>query len=169
MDADQLPRVMETLAALSDHETSLARLYAACGHAWSDDAALWRRLADSERDHAKCLAEMARIVAERPAAFQVGRPFTAAAGRLQAGYVENRTREVRRGGMARRTALLMARAIERSIMETRLDELLRTEERDYLAIAERVAAETAVHYRLLERELQGASATRGTQTSLTDL
>jgi hypothetical protein len=162
MNADELPRVLETLAALGDHETSLASLYAACGHVWNDDTALWEGLAASERGHAECLALMARVVAERPAAFELGRPFGAAAGRLQAGYVENRTHEVEAGGMARRTALLMAREIERSIIETRLNELLVTKESDYLAIADRVVAETGVHYRLLERELRGGQVTRAT-------
>jgi hypothetical protein len=162
MDADELPHVLDTLAALGDHETSLAGLYSPCGHAWSDDAALWRRLANSKRGHAHCLALMARIVAEQPAAFALGRPFSAAASRLQAGCVANRTREVERGGMARRTGLLMAREIERSIIETRLNELLKTTERDYLAIVDRVVAETDAHYRLLERELQGGEVRRAT-------
>ncbi len=160
MDADQLPRVLDTLAALGDHETALAGLYAACGRTWSDDLALWDGLAAAERGHAQALALMARIVAERPAPFALGRPFSAAAGRLQAEFVENRTREVERGGMARRTGLLMACEIERSIIETRLNELLQTAERDYLDIVERVVTETGVHYRLLQRELAGDRAAR---------
>ncbi len=160
MDADELSRVLDTLVALGDHETALAGLYAACGRIWSDDALLWDGLAASERGHADCLVVMARLVAERPAAFELGRPFSAAASRLQASYVENRTREVERGGMARRTGLLMAREIERSIIETRLNELLKTGERDYQAIVDRVVAETDAHYRLLERELASRKATR---------
>ncbi len=153
MDADGLSRTLDTLAALGEHEISLAGLYAACSGEWRDDAALWDGLADSERSHAECLAMMAQIVAARPAGFAPGRPLSAAAGRLQAAYVESRRREVEGGGMARRTALLMARDIERSIIETRLNELLRTEESDYLTIADRVVAETGLHYRLLEQEL----------------
>jgi hypothetical protein len=155
VDADDLGRMLATLAALGEHEATLAGLYAACGSVWRADAALWDGLADSERGHAACLAMMAQIVAARPADFVPGRPFSAAAGRLQAEYVESRTREVESGGMARRTALLMARDIERSIIETRLNELLETEERDYLAIADRIVAETGLHYRLLEQELAG--------------
>ena len=49
----------------------------------------------------------------------------------------------------------MAREIERSIIETRLDELLETDDPDYLTVADKVVAETGAHYRLLERELQG--------------
>lgn len=162
MNADELHGVLAALAALAEHEMALAGLYAACSHTWSDDAALWDGLAASERGHADCLGLMAGIVAKRPAAFEPGRPISAAAGRLQAGYVENRTREVHHGGMARRTALLMARDIERSIIETRLNELLLTGESDYLAIADRVVAETGDHYRLLERELQGGGVTTRT-------
>jgi uncharacterized membrane protein YccC len=153
MDADELGRVLDTLVALGDHEATLAGLYTACSTAWRDDAALWDGLADSERGHAECLTMMAQIVAQRPGGFAPGRPLSAAAGRLQAGYVEGRTHEVESGGMARRTALLMARDIERSIIETRLNELLQTQERDYLAIADRIVAETGHHYRLLEQEL----------------
>ena len=162
MNSEELPRVLDTLAALGDHETALAGLYDACGQTWNHDAALWERLAASERGHAQCLALMAEIVADRPASFELGRPFSAAASRLQAGYVENRTREVKRGGMARRTGLLIACEIERSIIETRLNELLKTAERDYLAIIDRVVAETDAHYRLLERELQGGEVRRAT-------
>jgi hypothetical protein len=154
MDADELGRVLDTLAALGDHERTLAGLYAACGVVWSDDVALWNDLAASERGHADCLALMAGIVAERPAEFAPGRPFSAAAGRLQAAYVAGRIREVETGGMARRTALLMAREIERSIIETRLNELLETDDPDYLSVADKIVAETSVHYRLLERELR---------------
>jgi len=154
MQADELGRVLDTLAALGDHEATLAGLYAACGAQWRDDAALWDGLADSERGHADCLALMSRIVAERPAGFAPGRPLSAAAGRLQSAYIAGRTHEVLQGGMARRTALLMARDIERSIIETRLDELLLTSDVDYLAIAGRIVTETGLHYRLLEQELQ---------------
>lgn len=164
MNADELPHVLDTLAALGDHETALAGLYDACGQTWSDDAVLWDDLAGSERGHAEGLTLMARIVAERPAAFELGRPFSAAAGRLQAEFVENRTGEVRRGGMARRTGLLMAREIERSIIETRLNELLLTTERDYLEIVDRVVAETGDHYRLLQRELLDDREVSSSQT-----
>jgi hypothetical protein len=155
MENDELARVLDTLAALGDHEHALAGLYAACGAVWVDDVALWNDLAASERGHAGCLALMADMVGGRPAAFAPGRPFSAAAGRLQVAYVESRTAEVMAGGMARRTALLMAREIERSIIETRLNELLETDDPDYLTVADKVVAETGVHYRLLERELQG--------------
>jgi hypothetical protein len=64
MDADELGRVLDTLAALGDHERTLAGLYAACGVVWSDDVALWNDLAASERGHADCLVLMAGIVAE---------------------------------------------------------------------------------------------------------
>ena len=153
MQADELGRALDALSALGDHETTLAGLYAACGAEWRDDAGLWDGLADAERAHADGLALMARIVAERPGAFAPGRPLSAAAGRLQSSYIAGRTREVRGGGMSRRTALLMARDIERSIIETRLDELLLTGDADYLAIAERIVSETGLHYRLLEQEL----------------
>jgi hypothetical protein len=159
MDTDELARVLDTLAVLGDHERALAALYTACGALWRDDVALWHDLAASERGHADCLSLMADMVSDRPAAFAPGRPFTAAAGRLQVAYVEGRTRAVEAGGMARRTALLMAREIERSIIETRLDELLETDDPDYLTVADRVVAETRVHYRLLERELQGGFVT----------
>lgn len=155
MDEDELARVLDTLAALAEHERALAGLYAACGAVWSGDVGLWADLAASERGHAACLATMADMVSGRPAAFSPGRPFTAAAGRLQVAYVEGRTRAVEAGGMARRTALLMAREIERSIIETRLDELLETDDPDYLTVADKVVAETGAHYRLLEHELQG--------------
>ena len=153
MDEDELGRVLDTLAALGDHEATLAGLYTACSTAWRHDAVLWDGLADSERGHADCLAMMAQIAVERPGGFAPRRPFNAAAGRLQAGYVEARTREVESGGMARRTALLMARDIEHSIIETRLNELLETRERDYPAIADGIVAETGLHYRLLEQQL----------------
>jgi hypothetical protein len=154
MDNDELARVLDTLAALGDHERALAGLYAACGVVWDGDVALWDDLAASERGHADCLALMADMVNSRPAAFASGRAFSAAAGRLQVAYVESRTREVEAGGMARRTALLMARDIERSIIETRLNELLETDDPDYLTVADKVVAETGVHYRLLGDELQ---------------
>jgi hypothetical protein len=154
MHAEELPGVLDTFAGLGDHEAALAALYAACGRIWHGDAALWDALADSERGHVTCLAAMARIVAERPAAFALGRPFSGAAGRLQASYAKDRAREVERGGMARRAGLLLAYEIERSIIETHLNELLRTEERGYLAIVERIVAETVAHCRLLERELR---------------
>ena len=155
MDNDELARVLDTLAALGDHERALAGLYAACGAKWIDDVALWNDLAASEHGHADCLALMADLVSGRPTAFAPGRPFSAAAGRLQVDYVESRTREVKAGGMARRTALLMACEIERSIIETRLNELLETDDADYLTVADKVVAETGAHYRLLEHELQG--------------
>jgi hypothetical protein len=156
MDGGELERVLDTLQALGEHEATLAGLYGACGRVWGDDAGLWDGLAGAERDHAQCLRLMARIVSERPAGFAPGRPLTAAAGRLQAGYIKARRREVEAGGVARRTALLMACEIERSILETRLNELLETGESDYLAIVDRVVAETGVHYRLLEQTLHDA-------------
>jgi hypothetical protein len=154
MDNDELARVLATLVALGDHERALAGLYAACGAVWDDDVALWDDLAASERGHADCLALMADMVNSRPAAFSPGRSFSPAAGRLQVAYVESRRREVEAGGMARRTALLMARDIERSIIETRLNELLETDDPGYLTVADKVVAETGMHYRLLGDELK---------------
>ncbi len=156
MEGDDLNRALDALAALSDHEAALGELYSVCATTWADDAGLWTTLADSEHGHASSLRELARIVSTRPGGFAPGRPLTAAAGRLQAAYLANRAREVTSGKITRRAALVMAREIEHSILETRFDELLVTHDPEYRAICEKVVAETGTHYRMLGWQLDGA-------------
>jgi hypothetical protein len=154
LNDDQLGRALETLEALGDHELALAELYGTFARVWTDDGAMWKNLASSERSHAGALRRLARIVAARPGAFRPARALTAAATKLQADYVMSRAAEVASGVVARRTAMLMARDIESSILETRFDELFDTDDGDYLTIAAGVVAETGAHYRLLEQRLR---------------
>jgi hypothetical protein len=153
MDDEELGRALETLGSLGAHELALAELYATYGRVWADDGPLWSELAISERSHAESVRSLARIVAERPEAFSPARPLTAAATRLQAGYVVSRTREVASGAVSHRTALLTARDIESSLLETRFDELFATDDREYLSIAGGIVADTGTHYRLIDQRL----------------
>jgi len=150
----ELDRTLDTLAALAEFEQSLSDMYRACGELWAEDAPMWDHLKQSELGHVECMRQISAMLSERPERFAPGRPLTAAATRCQIDYVAARTAEFRTGSVARRTALLAMREIERSILETRFYEIVVTEDEEYHALAARLLEETVQHFDMLEERLR---------------
>jgi len=151
---EDLTRTLETLTALAEFEQALAGMYAACGDVWTEDGPLFAKLEKAEADHAACMRRISRILKRNPERFSAGRPLTAAAARCQIDYVNARTDEFRSGDVARRTALLAMREIERSILETRFHEIVKTDDEDYLRLAGKLHDETQAHVDALEQRLR---------------
>ena len=153
MVQEDLTRTLQTLTALAEFELALAGMYRACSEQWAQDRPLFDGLEQAEVDHAECMRRISGLLAACPERYSTGRPLTAAAARCQVDYVVARTAEFRSGAVAQRTALLAMREIERSILETRFFEIVKTDDPEYHELAGRLRRETQEHVSMLEQRL----------------
>jgi hypothetical protein len=154
MESTDLERTLATLTALGEFELALADLYEACHAACDPDDDLWPDLVKAEKRHSGYLERISRLIRADPGAFGPGRPITPAAADSQIQYVRKRTAEVAGGGIAPRTALLIAADLERSILESRFYELVTTDDEDYHRLVNVIVAETEEHADTLAARLR---------------
>jgi hypothetical protein len=56
-------------------ELLISDLYQTCAEIWEQDGAFWSALVEEEKKHAMNMKKMAKIIADKPERFDMGRPF----------------------------------------------------------------------------------------------
>ncbi len=142
--------ITTTIAVLIEAELRLAELYTVCARKFPEDRIFWETIANDERQHAAYLVTMQAHVAAQPSAFAPGRPLNASAIRTTIAYYESLIGKLESGALDAQTMYNVARDIERSVLETKYPELVRTQHHDYLALVARIARDTERHRELFQ-------------------
>lgn len=137
---------MNNMVAL---EKALAELYLACSETFAEDSKFWLAICHQEELHAKLIGELASLVSSHPREFQFGRQFNTTAITTVMSSVKNSTEQVRNGHLDRRRALVMARDIENSVLETKYHEIVTTDNIEFKSILDRIMKDTSSHKNLL--------------------
>jgi hypothetical protein len=146
-------KVLDVLGCLREFELVLAEFYAACRDSWPENEAFWTELVQGELRHATYLTDSARLVEERPEVFITPRNVTEAPVVEQTEYVRERLHQLWGEHLGERAALIVSRDIERSIIEGKLYELVRSEEPTYARLVGEIVSETREHEHLMQERL----------------
>ncbi len=135
-----------TLGALEGIELKMAELYGLCAALWPADVIFWATLETDERRHASQLARIATLVETQPSQFQAGRPFKASAISTMVTYVDSLLHKLKRREMDQATLLNIARDLEKSLIESRYAEVVRTQNAEVLGMLQQIHQDTTHHH-----------------------
>lgn len=148
-----MPRnISELLDLMKDMiglEEKLAELYQECSERFPEDNKFWLAICHQEQLHAKFIRELAALVEAHPSDFKFGRQFNAVAIKTIMTHVTDLTGKVRNGEFNRKRALIMARDLENSVLETKYHEIVSTDNMEFKSVIERIIKDTSSHKNLL--------------------
>jgi hypothetical protein len=145
MQQGEVEKAAELLGTMRELELALEAFYSACAAAFPTETSFWQPIATQERHHAENLERMIDLVAERPERYSWGRMFRPQAVMTMVTGVRAKTESVKRAELDSRAALLLARGYEDSLLEGRYEEVLRTQEPGYAALAREILEQTKAH------------------------
>lgn len=140
-----LKGILDVLDHMEQNETTIAEFYHACGEAFAGHREFWSGIEEQELKHAGYIQRMKAIIGKKPEHFEKGRPFNIMAARTIISGVQNNTAKLRSGQLQMINALAIARDNEQAIMESRYNEVVKTEDVEYLTLVKEIVEDTAGH------------------------
>lgn len=153
MDNDEALRILGVMRLLARCEGSVSRYYRACAVALGDGDGLWSSLAGEEAGHRTLVLLMMERVRKAPSRFRLG---DASLEEMLLAFicgVERQRALVEAGAADRRGALVMARDVERCLLEAGMLDFVESTDPMYLDHRRTILAETAEHAARLAGEL----------------
>ena len=144
---DNLTDVLE-LAAKA--ELCVRDFYRACASQWEKDKEFWLSLAAEEDGHYETVLQMVSMVKAHPERYTMLHLFNPETYRTFVDWVSSNTLAVQSSTMEKSDAVLAAKIIEHTILESRIQELVNTEDKEYLALLGLIIDQTKIHAGLVE-------------------
>ncbi len=161
MISPALEQTLETLELMARAEETIERLYEACAGLWRENGEFWQGLAGEEKCHAGIIRTMADMLAGNPEHFQAGRPFSASVLKTFISGIEHQIESVKRSAVPELNAMRIALDIEQALIEARYAEVVKTDDRRFQELANDIVRETAVHRRMVEKQIMERQAAGG--------
>jgi hypothetical protein len=146
---DMFRRAGEILDGLREIELIVADLYLRFAAAFAADRIFWHDLALDEQKHAELASELKAALLRNGAPFEVGKLNAPALATFRQGVGQQMIR-LGRGEISRRSALFIARDLERTLVEHCFYQAIRSENPDYITSRGQIEQETEAHLQKLE-------------------
>jgi hypothetical protein len=146
---DMYARARLLLDGLREIELIVAGLYRHFSHSFPSDRIFWETLAGDEENHAAWISDLKTTLLRNGWSFEVGTISLAALNTSRLGIIRQIDR-LRKGELGRRNAFFIARDFERTMIENRYYELIRSDNKDYRAVQDKIRKETEAHLQKLE-------------------
>ena len=140
--------VRELLGALIENEQRLRHYYEVLADFVPAHRVLWESLQDQEESHVTVLREILQRVKESPARFAAGK-LTASAARMMMHDVNNMIEKIERRDVHPNYAIRFAADLEHSLLESHLDQAIKTDVVGVQNMLARLSQESASHRGLL--------------------
>lgn len=146
-----LKGILDVLDHMEQSEIAVADFYHACGEAYTRNQEFWFNIEAQERKHARYIQQMKAIIEKKPEHFEKGRPFNILAARTIIMGVKNNADKARSGQLPIINALAIARDNEQAMMESRYNEVVKTEDIEYLTLVKEIVQDTVQHKQQIDR------------------
>ncbi len=146
--------VLNLLEVLMEAELAVSEFYGACADTWDEDKDFWLHLVGEEKKHAENIKKMGAIISRMPDQFTAGRPITPIAVKTFISDLKNKTECCKNGEIQREKILFIARDIEKSIIESKYAEIVKTDNLEYKTLMKSLVEETRVHLDMVNRKIE---------------
>lgn len=150
---DEAAKAAGVLEALGGLELLVAELYAGFAEAFPEDAALWRDLVRDERDHAAAAAALRDMVGRCGGRVDPSKANLAVLATYRKG-LEDQAARLRKGGIARKAALFIARDLERTLIERRFYDVVACDDAAFGSVRDGIQDATGTHFGKLESYIE---------------
>jgi hypothetical protein len=146
--------ILEQLGVMVKTELMIAKFYRTCARIWGKDKAFWLGLEGDENLHADNIRKMARIVIEKFELFEAYRPFNPVAMKTIISGIENNIQRLDSGEITEDNVFFIVRDIERSLIESKYDELVKTNDVEYQTLVKKIVSQTLGHHHKIEKKIE---------------
>jgi hypothetical protein len=142
-------RIRYFLEPMEELESIMAEAYALCAELFPDQKACFEQLVRQETAHAAAVRKMIDIVYDKPDLFEVGLPLRREAVQLVIEWLKESMTRIRNGA-AKKEAVILMIDIEKSLIENRFFDVLKSAEAEYGRFIQKLRQETYEHRKTLE-------------------
>ena len=143
----------DIIKMLVNLELAMGAFYAACSNTWPEDENFWGTICTQELQHAEYLRKMSDIISKSPDKFMLGRNFNPLAINTVVSGIKINSELVTSHTLPKIKALYVARDMENSALESRLDQLVKTDDLGFLELAGRILLQTQNHKNALNNKI----------------
>jgi len=154
MTSGDLKGILDVLSFMEESEKAIAEFYRVCCEIWPNEQEFWSNIEDEEKKHIQHIEKMKEIISKKPERFEKGRPFNILAAQTVINGIQSNIQRVKTGQLLRNNALFVARDSEQSLMEYRYNEIVKTEDVEYLGLAKEIMHDTSSHKNRIENEIK---------------
>ena len=145
MNQVNLEKLQDTLKILISLELTMGEFYKICSTTWSEDENFWKGIGEQELQHAKYLQKMSDMISTSPDKFVLGRNFNPLAINTVVSGMKKNIELIKSNALTKVKALYLARDMEESALESKLDEIVKTEDLGFLEFARKIHVQTQKH------------------------
>ena len=156
MKARSINELLEILKAMEQMETAMSVLYKFCAKKWKEDSDFWLGLSKDEVKHSENVKTLARIIRDRidsQVNFRSHRPFTLNSVQSFISGIMDTAEKIRHDNLPKKRVLVIALDTERSALERKYSELVKTDDIEYQTISKLIDTETETHRDKIENKL----------------
>jgi hypothetical protein len=159
-----IDEVIHTVDALVQVEKTVGEFYGCCSEIFPDESDFWLKLARDEFLHSDVLAKLHALIIRKPHRFMQGNPFPIGALRTFISQVHADREKLMTGALTMHDALVAAYHIERTIIEYKYLEVIKTEKPEYLEALSNLETATFKHREKIKKKMDdyGKSGQRDT-------
>jgi 1,2-phenylacetyl-CoA epoxidase catalytic subunit len=150
---DMYQKAGQILDILRDIELIVAELYKRFSRSFLQDRVFWENLSQDEESHAVMVSELKNTLLKNGSPFELGKLNIPALSTYRQG-IEGQLVRLERGEIRRQSALFIARDFEKTLIEHRFYDSIRSENPEYRAIQEKIRRETEFHLQKLENYIK---------------
>lgn len=136
------------MTALLENEQRIGRYYQLMAECLPEHRETWDILQRQEAAHAEAMQRVCQRVEETPALFAVGK-FSPKAARVMSHEIDSMIEKIEQGKVHPGYAVSFAKDVEQSLLESRLDEAIKTDVLEVRNILAKLTQETVSHRLLL--------------------
>ncbi|MDZ4165036.1 MAG: hypothetical protein U1C55_07900 [Smithellaceae bacterium] len=143
-------RIKGVIEPLADLELLIAELYEVCASLIPEKRDFFLALKSEEIAHAEHIKDMICMVYARPHLFEVGLAITPASVNTVIGGAKTNLAKIKNREIPRDKVIIILKDMEKSLIEARFFDILKTSDSEYNELARKVKTDTVNHRKLLE-------------------
>lgn len=151
---NKLYQIVDLLKVLAEAEKEVAALYQVCREKFPGDNDFWNNLINAELKHEKNLKKMLDILLKKADLFKMGRPLNIQGIKTFIYGIKENGRRVIEGELKNDKIYYIIKDIEMSIIENKLNEIVETNDIEYLQLANEIVMETQMHKMIIDRKIE---------------
>jgi hypothetical protein len=145
MDDQNIKKVLSLFSTMEDCEKAMSEYYLACSVLTADHYEFCVGLSEEEKDHVTIIKMIKQIFIKSPASFKASGRFDTATLEDFCSRVKRETGKIESGSVTLKQALQASAELEGTLIETNYFEIITSENRKYLELAEKITSANNRH------------------------
>jgi hypothetical protein len=145
MGQESLEKLQATFEILVDLELTMGEFYKICAEKWPEDKIFWTEIYKQEYEHAALIKKLSRIISSSPEKFILGRSFNPVAINTIITGIRKNIELVKANALSKFKTLYIASDIEESALESKIGEIVKTDDLGFLEITKSIVSQTKTH------------------------